>query len=115
MFYAHIREDGKVQTVEEHLRGTAQRCARFASRFGEAERGYMLGYAHDIGKYSEAFQKRLLGGAKVDHATAGALECAKAGEDLMACCAAGHHGGLPDYGNPRADYPGAPTCVGRLK
>ena len=82
MFYAHIREDGKVQTVEEHLRGTAQRCARFASRFGEAERGYMLGYAHDIGKYSEAFQKRLLGGAKVDHATAGALECALKGRNL---------------------------------
>lgn len=115
MFYAHIREDGKVQTVEEHLRGTAERCARFASRFGEEERGYMLGYAHDIGKCSDAFQKRLLGGAKVDHATAGALECAKAGEDLMACCVVGHHGGLPDYGNPRVDYPGAPTCVGRLK
>ena len=85
MFYAHIREDGKVQTVEEHLRGTAQRCARFASRFGEAERGYMLGYAHDIGKYSEAFQKRLLGGAKVDHATAGALECALKRGNLSVC------------------------------
>ena len=85
MFYAHIREDGKVQTVEEHLRGTAKRCARFASRFGEEERGYMLGYAHDIGKCSAAFQKRLLGGAKVDHATAGALECALKGGNLPAC------------------------------
>ena len=115
MFYAHIREDGTAQTVEDHLRGTAERCARFASRFGEADRGYMLGYAHDIGKCSAEFQKRLQGGPKVDHATAGALACAKAGEDLMACCAAGHHGGLPDYGNPRVDPPGAPTCVGRLK
>lgn len=59
MFYAHIREDGTAQTVEDHLRGTAERCARFASRFGEADRGYMLGYAHDIGKCSAEFQKRL--------------------------------------------------------
>ena len=115
MFYAHIRDDGQVQTVEEHLLGTAERCAAFASRFGEEQRGYMLGLAHDIGKCSAAFQKRLLGGPKVDHATAGALECAKAGEDLMACCVAGHHGGLPDFGNPRTDYAGAPSCVGRLK
>lgn len=115
MFYAHIREDGKAQTVEEHLRQTAERCAKFAANFGEAERGYMLGYAHDIGKCSAAFQKRLMGGTKVDHATAGALECARAGEELMACCTIGHHGGLPDYGNQRVDYPGAPTCVGRLK
>ncbi|MGM9557893.1 MAG: CRISPR-associated helicase Cas3' [Oscillospiraceae bacterium] len=115
MFFAHIREDGKTQTVEEHLNGTAVRCADFASRFGEEQRGKLLGYAHDIGKCSEEFQKRLRGGAKVDHATAGALECAKIGEDLAACCVVGHHGGLPDFGNPRMDPAGAPSCVGRLK
>ena len=92
MYYAHIREDGKKQTVEEHLRGTAERCAAFASAFGEENRGSLLGYAHDIGKCSEAFQKRLLGGPKVDHATAGAMECAKIREDLAACCVIGHHG-----------------------
>lgn len=115
MFYAHKREDGSRQTVEEHLNGTASRCAAFAAQFGEEKRGKLLGYSHDIGKYSEEFQNRLLGGKKVDHATAGALECAKAGESLMACCVVGHHGGLPDFGNPRTDYAGAPTCAGRLK
>ena len=115
MFFAHIRQDGKTQTVEEHLDGTAARCAEFAARFGEEPRGRLLGYAHDIGKCSEEFQRRLRGGVKVDHATAGALECAKAGEDLAACCIVGHHGGLPDFGNPRMDLAGAPTCVGRLK
>ena len=115
MYCAHIRDDGAVQTVVEHLTGTAQRCAAFASAFNEEERGELLGYAHDIGKCSEEFQRRLLGGPKVDHATAGALECAKIREDLMACCVVGHHGGLPDFGNPREDYPGAPTCIGRLK
>lgn len=115
MYYAHIREDGCVQTVQEHLEGTAKRCGAFAGRFGEEKRGQFLGYAHDIGKCSEAFQKRLHGGPKVDHATAGALECAKAGENAMACCVVGHHGGLPDFGNPKTDYPGMPTCAGRIK
>ena len=54
MFFAHIRQDGKTQTVEEHLDGTAARCAEFAARFGEEPRGRLLGYAHDIGKCSEA-------------------------------------------------------------
>lgn len=62
MYIAHIREDGTEQTVQEHLRGTSERCARFASAFGEEERGRMLGYAHDIGKCSDEFQKRLQGG-----------------------------------------------------
>lgn len=77
MYDAHIREDGKKQTVGEHLEGTAERCASFAAAFGEEQRGKLLGYAHDIWKTSQEFQKRLLGGPKVDHATAGALECGK--------------------------------------
>lgn len=115
MYYAHIREDGCVQTIQEHLEGTAQRCGKFARQFGEENRGRFLGYAHDIGKCSEAFQKRLRGGPKVDHATAGALECEKVGENAMACCVVGHHGGLPDFGNPKTDYPGMPTFAGRIK
>lgn len=115
MYYAHIREDGTEQSVEEHLTGTGRRSGSFAADFGEEARGRLIGDAHDIGKRSQAFQKRLNGGPKVDHATAGALECAKIGEEMIACCVMGHHGGLPDYGNPRMDYPGAPTFVGRLR
>lgn len=115
MYLAHISQDGREQTVEDHLRGTAELCGEFAAKFGEEDRGRLLGYAHDIGKCSDAFQKRLRGGPKVDHATAGAIECAKVGENEMACCIAGHHSGLPDFGNPRTDYPGAPTCAGRIK
>ena len=77
MYYAHRRDDGKMQTLEEHLQGTAKRSGAFAAAFGAEAWGQLLGYAHDLGKASEAFQKRLLGGPKVDHATAGALECKK--------------------------------------
>lgn len=83
MYYAHIRADGTKQTVEAHLNGTAERCASFAAAFGEEQRGKLLGYAHDIGKCSKAFQHRLQGGPKVDHATAGGLECAKVREILF--------------------------------
>lgn len=114
-YLAHIAPDGREQTVEEHLCGTAQLCSGFAAAFGEAERGKTLGEAHDIGKFSEAFQRRLHGGPKVDHATAGAYECAKIGEGALACCVAGHHGGLPNFGNPKTDGPGIPTCAGRLQ
>ena len=83
MYYTHIRKDETKQTVQEHLTGTAERCATFAAAFGEEQRGKLLGYAHDIGKTSQEFQKRLLGGPKVDHATAGALECAKVSEIII--------------------------------
>lgn len=114
MYYAHIRDDGAVQSVEEHLTGTAERSGKFAESFAESRRGQLLGMVHDIGKNSEAFQKRLNGGPKVDHATAGAIECAKIGEMLSGVCVIGHHGGLPDYGS-QTDPEGMNTYIGRLK
>lgn len=115
MYYAHKREDGKMQPLEEHLEGTANLSGEFAAAFGAEAWGRLLGYAHDLGKASEAFQKRLLGGPKVDHATAGALELEKRNIPLAGCCITGHHSGLPDYGSPRIDMAGAPTYVGRVK
>ena len=114
-FLAHIAEDGRKQTVQAHLDGTAERSAAFASDFGAEDFGRLVGQAHDIGKTSLPFQKRLDGGPKVNHSTAGAIECAKMDELLSACCVIGHHGGLPDFGNLVTDQPGDPTFVGRLK
>ena len=57
-----------------------------------------MGLLHDIGKYSDAFQKRLAGGTKVDHSTAGAYEALKKGLPMEAFAIAGHHGGLPNRG-----------------
>ena len=116
--YMNFRQDSGGKTVflsvDEHLHGTAQLCSHFASSFGEDKRGLLLGYAHDIGKTSYEFQKRLQGGAKVDHSSAGAYELAKMNELPAACCVAGHHGGLPNYGS-NADTEGTPTLIGRVK
>ena len=101
--------------MSEHLNNVAALSAEFSEAFGASMQGYLVGKAHDIGKYSSAFQDRLLGGPIVDHASAGALECAKMNALWAACCVAGHHGGLPDVGNINNDVPGDPTLIGRLK
>ena len=60
---AHISEDGtRVQTVADHLQGTAVLCGQFAAAFDAQQQGTWLGLLHDIGKYSTKFQKRLQGG-----------------------------------------------------
>lgn len=113
-FLAHVADDRK-QTVDAHLQGVAKLCSGFASDFDAASYGYLAGMAHDIGKFSEGFQKRLLeNGPKVDHSTAGALECAKIGQEIVGQCVAGHHGGLSDFGN-MTDFAGDSTFIGRIK
>lgn len=112
-YLAHIADDGREQSVLSHLQGTAALCAVFAKEWGAEELGFFVGMAHDIGKYSHAFQRRLRGGPKVDHATAGAYECARAGQTVAAFCVAGHHGGLPDGGG-RGDAPESATFWGRM-
>ena len=112
-YWAHIAEDGRTQTVLEHLEGAARRCAASAAVFGAEEQGREAGLAHDLGKYSGAFQRRLRGGPKVDHATAGAFECRKLGQPFAAFAVAGHHGGLPDGGS-RGDAPETGTFWGRM-
>ena len=113
-YLAHIANDRREQSVLEHLDGTAGRCAGFASAFGAGEQGRLAGLAHDIGKYSDAFQRRLKGAdIRVDHSTAGAAECAKRGQFFAALAVAGHHGGLPDGGN-RGDNTDQGTYFGRM-
>lgn len=118
-FYAahkRLNPDGSeaFQSVEDHLNGTARLASQFAASFGAQEHGRLVGLAHDIGKYSEKFQKRLQGGPRVDHSTAGAWECSRINAPLAALCVAGHHTGLQDFGSP-IDMEGDPTLIGRLK
>ena len=118
-YYAHVRESAndnkKYQTVAQHLTGTAELCRGFAAAFGADADGELAGLAHDIGKCTEEFQNRLLNaGPVVDHATAGAMACAMQGNRYVAACVAGHHGGLPDFGNMRTARKDDGTFYGRL-
>ena len=81
-YIAHTREDGAVQRVDEHLRGTARLAAQFAADFDAKALGAVCGFLHDIGKYSGAFQARIRAPerhATVDHSTAGAKEAYRLG------------------------------------
>lgn len=111
-FLAHIADDGREQTVAEHLIGTAELSAEFAEAFDATDYAHLMGMLHDIGKYSAEFQNRLHGGYKVDHSTAGAYEAAKRKQIPASFCIAGHHAGLPDGGS-KTDCMGS-TLLGRL-
>lgn len=115
MFLAHISEDGlREQSILEHLKETANLAGRFASAFGAEDWGYGCGLLHDIGKYSDSFQKRLHGGKITDHATSGAKELYQRKNYVGAYCISGHHSGLLDGGSV-ADTGGEATLKGRMQ
>lgn len=116
-YIAHL--DGeRIQTVKEHLEGTANLAGKFAGKFGKQEWGYCSGLLHDIGKYSIDFQKRILGqnNQRVDHSTAGARVCREKGGkySFLEYCVEGHHTGLPDFGS-NFDDGTVSTLLGRRK
>lgn len=116
-YLAHI-EGERRQSVKDHLYGTAELAGNFAERFGKREWGYCCGMLHDIGKYSDAFQKRIQNNDNrmVDHATAGAKVCLDQGGYycFLSYCIAGHHAGIPDYGNS-SDSGSVGSLMGRRK
>ena len=113
-YLAHIADDGRTQTVKGHLKCTANLASEFADAFGAADQAELAGLAHDIGKYTAAFQLRLQGGRKVDHATYGAYECFMRRQLAAAFAVMGHHGHLTDGGG-KGDTSDAGTFFGRIK
>lgn len=114
-YIAHKREDGAVQTVKEHLEQTAEQASKFAVSFDAESMGYTVGLLHDIGKYSDEFQRRIRGSSiKTDHSTAGTKEAMKRGLIPAAFSIAGHHSGIPD-GGTCTDRPDSSTLFGRIK
>lgn len=108
-YYAHtgLQPDGRDwQKLKDHLNQVADLAQSRATVFGAGQFAHLIGLLHDLGKYSQAFQRRLHGSdARADHATAGAKiviqhlsetmgpqweQLAK----LLAFAIAGHHTGL---------------------
>jgi CRISPR-associated endonuclease/helicase Cas3 len=103
MYIAHKREDGEEQSVYDHLMNVAEKAAAFADEFHfdgfDCSRyAFTMGLVHDLGKYSDAFQKKINQNRSffVDHSTAGAKELYRMKMSMGAFAVAGHHGGLPD-------------------
>lgn len=124
-FVAHVRDDGKIQSLESHLWSVSQLAAELAGKFGLFTHGALLGLLHDLGKYSAAFQAYIQSATgllnqdedeefvnaaglkgKIDHSTSGAqwiwLELDQQGDlariagQILALCIASHHSGLID-------------------
>lgn len=114
IYLAHIDEAGREQSIATHLSCVAEMAGSFAAAFDAEQQGFLAGMAHDIGKYSDAFQKRLHGGAPVDHATAGAQVLWNKKQPYAAFCVAGHHTGLQNLGS-RVDTGEDATMLGRMK
>ena len=126
LYFAHTREGADRadwQRLIDHLTNTANLAAELGRDAGISELARTAGLLHDIGKYSQSFQRRLEGAKqKVDHSTAGAREITqlfqtgsqKTLAKVLAYCIAGHHGGLLDEGG-LTDVGGDGTLQGRLK
>lgn len=119
---AHIKEtpDGsyRVQSIQEHCQNVALLAESFASVFGAESIARYTGLLHDIGKYSDAFQRRINGSSEqVDHSTAGAQVAWQSGTragQFAAFCIGGHHAGLPDLGTKFSDVSDG-TLLGKLR
>jgi len=115
-YYAHSKEGclpKEWQPLEEHLENVAKMAADFAKPFGGEKWARLAGLWHDVGKYSNEFQKRLCDANGIEchletksghviHSQAGghlAQQTLRAGGlDRVFCwLIMGHHAGLADY------------------
>ena len=120
-YIAHInKESNTEQSVREHLYNTADLCRDYAVA-SMKEVAYNIGLLHDIGKYQPSFQKRITGSKiQVEHSGPGAQSVIDYYRQnnfialLSAYCIVGHHGGLPNGGNPN-DTEDMSTFYGRIK
>ncbi|MFC0169158.1 CRISPR-associated endonuclease Cas3'' [Pseudoduganella danionis] len=100
-YYAHSTaksDKADWQILSDHLQSVGDLAAKFARHFSADELARVAGVLHDLGKYTEEFQRRLCGDAgPVDHSTWGAkVACERYGAfgKLLAYGIAGHHAGL---------------------
>lgn len=129
MYKAHIRKEGTVQELADHLLAVSSLASEYSKKIEMTDFGYISGLLHDYGKYNDLFQRYLESGAgnlkngdsryvdfkrlkgKIDHSTAGSqyIENLNIGNDIinhiLQIIIASHHGGLLDFINTEGDMP----------
>jgi len=117
------QSDGSPQPLIEHLEGVAELASMFTGKIGLPTMGRLMGWHHDDGKSSKAFQDYLKSSegkiepddddfidarkakGKIDHSTAGAQfirresgasNVQQVAASIMALCIASHHSGMID-------------------
>lgn len=108
---ARISDDGREQSVKEHLKNVGELAGIFLKDAGLAELGRLVGLLHDMGKYSDLFEQYITASLQgketargsVNHSLCGAQYIEKnfSSESLFTAQLAAsaifcHHGGLID-------------------
>lgn len=116
MYIAHIAEDGREQSVKEHLEGVAELCGINGAKIGLNHTAELAGKLHDMGKATSEFNAYIRYSSthpgdksqkgKIDHSTSGAQfifdkysegdALDKITAQIIALAVASHHGGLID-------------------
>lgn len=93
----------KEQSLLEHLENVADMMTEFCKSYDIPaidirKYAYQVGLSHDLGKYSEMFQRKIRNNSniQVDHSTAGARELCIKRMPEASFAVAGHHGGIPN-------------------
>ncbi|WP_375507604.1 CRISPR-associated endonuclease Cas3'' [uncultured Caballeronia sp.] len=106
IFHAHSTSNADEtdwQTLPDHLNAVGKLAGQAAKHFGATVLAETAGKLHDLGKYTDAYQQRIRGGQRVDHATWGAKVASEkygALGRMMAYGIAGHHAGLANGRDP---------------
>ena len=88
---------GIVQTMKEHSVGVGKFMSEFALTDSFADLYEYCGFIHDMGKYSEGFQRHILGdNNKVRHSIYGTIHAMEQSMMEIALPVYGHHSGLPN-------------------
>src|SRR5690625_3996346 len=130
VYIAHIREkDNEIQTVNNHLLGVKSLSEKFGEKLGLKHVAGLAGLLHDLGKYTDIFQKYInqvafhpesteMKRGDVDHSTAGGRllfsmfhNWDNSGHEKLLAEIVGnaiisHHSNLHDYISPdiQSDY-----------
>jgi CRISPR-associated endonuclease/helicase Cas3 len=114
-YYAHSKDGAHPKDwhpLEDHLRSVAEKARQFAEPFGGGEWASLAGLWHDVGKYSDEFQKKLYDAHGIEchletksgnviHSQAGghlAQQTMRGGMDrIFSWLIMGHHAGLADF------------------
>lgn len=127
-YIAHIRNaDGKIQSVDEHLKGVQALAEQFGSKIEVKHLAGLAGLLHDTGKYSDSFRNYIIEAVNnpknpprkgsIDHSTAGGKylfnkihekqdsKC-KLIAEIVGNVIISHHSGLQDFLGPElsSDY-----------
>jgi CRISPR-associated endonuclease/helicase Cas3 len=89
-------QSGRTQPLVDHIQGVARRTHEALEGWYAHDEAMLAALLHDLGKYTESFQRRLQGLEKgLDHWSSGAWACLQLGSMAAAMAVYGHHVGLP--------------------